>query len=102
MSSFHLTNCEHMLYKVFVSKTFQKKFHKLQKNIQNSIRITLKELEQDPFTSRTNCDIKLLKDTKPKKYRIRIGDYRVIYFVEHNRVKIIDLLKREVGYSRLE
>ena len=91
-----------MTFKVFISKTFQKKFYHLPKNIQNSIRKSLKELEQDPFTSRTNCDIKLLKDTKPKKYRIRIGDYRVIYFVEHNRAKIIDLLKRETGHSKLE
>jgi len=91
-----------MQYEVLVSRVFQKKFHKLQKSIQNSIKISLKELEQDPFNSRTNCDIKLLKDTKPKKYRLRIGDYRVIYLVEQDKVKIIDLLKREVGYSRLE
>ena len=91
-----------MTYKVFVSRTFQKKFHKLQKSIKSSIRTTLQELEQDPVNSRTNCDIKLLKDTKPKKYRLRIGDYRVIYFIEYDKVKIIDLLKREVGYGRLE
>jgi len=95
-------NCEYMPYKVFVSRTFQKKFHKIQKNIQKSIRITLKELEEDPFTSRANCDIKLLKDTKLKKYRLRIGDYRAIYLVENYDVKIIDLIKREVGYNRLE
>ncbi len=91
-----------MKYNVFVSKTFQKRFHQLQKNIQNSIRIKLKELEEDPFNSRVNCDIKLLKDTKPKKYRLRVGEYRVIYFVERDKVRIIDLLKRESGYSRLE
>ena len=79
MNSFHLMNCEHMSYKIFVSRAFQKKFYKIQKNIQKSIRIILKELEEDPFNSRANCDIKLLKDTKPKKYRLRIGDYRVIY-----------------------
>jgi len=91
-----------MEYNVFVSRTFQKRFYQLQKNIQNSIRIKLKELEEDPFNSRVNCDIKLLKDTKPKKYRLRVGEYRVIYFVERDKVRIIDLLKRESGYSRLE
>ena len=85
-----------------VSKTFQKKFYQLQKNVQNSIRTTLKELEKDPYNSRSKCDIKLLKDTKPKKYRLRVGDYRAIYTIESKNVKIIDLLKRETGYSKLD
>jgi mRNA-degrading endonuclease RelE of RelBE toxin-antitoxin system len=91
-----------MLYKLLVSTTFQKKFNQLEENIQNSIRKTLKELEKDPFLSRPKCDIKLLKDTQPKKYRLRIGEYRIIYVIESEKVKIIDLLKREIGYSRLE
>ena len=91
-----------MTYKVFVSRTFQKKFYQIQKGLQNLIKKTLKDLEKDPFKSRPNCDIKFLKDTKPKKYRMRIGDYRIIYIVENKDVKIIDILKREIGYSRLE
>ena len=85
-----------------VSKTFQKKFYQLQKNIQEPIRTTLKELEKDPQVPRPKCDIKLLKDTRPKKYRLRVGDYRVIYIIESKNVKIIDLLKRETGYSKLD
>jgi mRNA-degrading endonuclease RelE of RelBE toxin-antitoxin system len=91
-----------MQYKVLVSKTFQKKFHQLQKNIQNSIRTTLKELEIDPTKSRPKCDIKLLKDTKPRKYRLRISEYRVIYIIERKEVKIIDLIRRETGYIKLD
>ncbi|UCF49816.1 MAG: type II toxin-antitoxin system RelE/ParE family toxin [Thermoplasmatales archaeon] len=91
-----------MKYKVFISRTFQKKFYQLQKSIQNLIRKTLKELEKDPYTSRPNCDIKLLRDTRPKKHRLRVSNYRIIYVVEDKEIKIIDLLKREVGYSRLE
>jgi mRNA interferase RelE/StbE len=91
-----------MLYTLLVSKTFQKKFNQLEKNTQNSIKNTLKELKIDPFSSRPKCDIKLLKDTQTEKYRLRIGDYRIIYLIESETVKIIDLLKREIGYSRLE
>ena len=91
-----------MVYKVLVSRTFQKKFYQLQRNTQNSIRKILKELEQDPYTSRSNCDIKSLKDTQPKKYRLKIGDYRIIYIIERKEIKVIDLLKREIGYSRLK
>ena len=91
-----------MSYSVLVSKTFQQKFYQLQKIFQNKIRKSLIKLKNDPYTSRPNCDIKALKDTRPKKYRLRIGNYRVIYIVELKEVKVIDLLKRETGYSRLE
>ena len=91
-----------MSYKVLVSRTFQKKFNNLQKSIQNSIKKALAELEKDPYTSRPKCDIKLLKYTQPKKYRLRLGNYRVIYIIENEEVKVIDLLKREVGYNNLE
>jgi mRNA-degrading endonuclease RelE of RelBE toxin-antitoxin system len=91
-----------MSYNVLVSKTFQRKFQQFPNKEQDRIRKALKELKEDPYKSRPNCDIKFLNDTKPKKHRLRIGDYRVIYYVEKNEVKIIDLIKRELGYSRLE
>jgi mRNA-degrading endonuclease RelE of RelBE toxin-antitoxin system len=87
---------------VFVSKTFQKEFYKLQEKLQKLIKTALRELEKDPYKSRPNCDIKQLKETKPIKYRLRVGDYRVIYIIDKKEVKIIDILKRETGYSKLD
>ena len=87
---------------MLVSKTFQRKFQQLQKNFQNQIRKSLKELQNDPYSSRSNCDIKSLTDTHPKKYRLRVGNYRVIYIIEKKDIKVIDLIKREVGYNRLD
>jgi mRNA-degrading endonuclease RelE of RelBE toxin-antitoxin system len=91
-----------MPYTVLVSKTFQRNFQQLPNDIQKQMRNALKELQNDPYTSRSHCDIKLLKDTKPRKYRLRVGTYRIIYFIEENEVKVLDLIKREVGYRRLE
>ena len=90
-----------MSYSVLVSKTFQRKFRQLQKNLQNKIKKSLEELQNDPYTPRSNCDVKPLLDTHPKKYRLRVGSFRVIYLVENKDVKVIDLIKREVGYGRL-
>ena len=87
---------------VLVSKNFQQKFHQFPNKVQNQIRTALNELHEDPYTSRSKCDVKELKGTDPKKHRLRIGEYRIIYFVEKNTVKIIDLIKRETGYGRLE
>ena len=91
-----------MSYTVLVSKTFQKKFHQLQSNSRSRIRKSLKELEKDPYSSRSNCDIKILEDTKPRKNLLRFWNYRVIFLVERKEIKIIDLLKRETGYGRKE
>ena len=84
-----------MKFNVFVSKTFQKKFLQLQSSRKSSIRKSLKELQNDPYSPRVNCDIKPLKETKPKKYRLRIGNYRIIYMIDKNEVKIIDIIQRE-------
>lgn len=91
-----------MTYSVLVSKTFQRDFQQLPNEIQKHIRSSLKELQNDPYTSRSHCDIKVLKNTKPKKYRLRVGNYRIIYTIEKNEVKVVYLIKREVGYERLE
>ncbi|MBN1859826.1 MAG: type II toxin-antitoxin system RelE/ParE family toxin [Candidatus Thermoplasmatota archaeon] len=91
-----------MAYTVLVSRTFQHHFNQLPKKNQNQIRNTLHELQIDPYTHRPKCDIKELKSTKPKKHRLRIGDYRVIYCIENKTVKIIDLIKREVGYNKID
>jgi len=91
-----------MSYKVLVSKTFQQKFNKVQQNTRKKIKASLKELQKDPYMSRPNCDVKPLKDTNPKKHRVRVGEYRIIFFVSDKEIKVIDLLKREKGYGRLD
>ncbi|MCD6512000.1 MAG: type II toxin-antitoxin system RelE/ParE family toxin [Thermoplasmata archaeon] len=88
------------MFQVLVSRTFQKQFHSLSKNLQKRIRIALKKLEEDPLKPRTNVDIKPLKDTKPQKYRLKTGNYRIIYNVENNTVKVIELFYRERGYRK--
>jgi mRNA-degrading endonuclease RelE of RelBE toxin-antitoxin system len=90
-----------MVYTVLVSRTFQKSFQKLPNNVQDKIRKHLQDLEEDPVTSRPHCDLKILQDTDPKKHRLRIGEYRIIYSIDKKRVNVIELIKRKVGYNRL-
>jgi len=91
-----------MSFKILISKTFQRKFYKTSENIQLKIRKNLNNLKIDPYKSRVNCDIKLLKNTNPKKHRLRVGKYRIIYIIKDKEIKVIDLIKRETGYNRLE
>jgi len=87
------------MYRVLVSKTFQREFLTLPTDMQARTRNALAGLEQEPFTSRPHADIAPLKDTHPKKYRMRVGDYRVVYAIEGNDVMVLDLFHRKHGYS---
>jgi len=90
-----------MTYAVLVSRTFQKSFKKLTKTTQEKIKKHLHELKEDPLTSRPHFDIKILQDTNPKKHRLRIGDYRIIYCIDKNQIKVIEIIKRKIGYGRI-
>ncbi|MCU0632686.1 MAG: type II toxin-antitoxin system RelE/ParE family toxin [Methanolinea sp.] len=87
------------MFQVWVSKTFQREFHKIPADSQTRIRKSLTCLERDPYISRAHADIKPLKDTHPQKYRMRVGDYRVVYVIEGNDVRILDIFHRRQGYS---
>ena len=50
--------------------------------------------------SRSGADIKPLKNTNPLKYRLRVGEYRIIYVVKDDAVPVIDVFKRGKGYTR--
>ncbi|MCK4614017.1 MAG: type II toxin-antitoxin system RelE/ParE family toxin [Thermoplasmata archaeon] len=65
---------------------------------QSRIKSALTALEVDPFTPRSGAHIKPLSGTTPMKYRIRIGDYRVVYVVEEQVVKVIEVFTRGRGY----
>ncbi len=88
------------MYKVLVSRTFQKEFDFLEKGIQKRIRAGLKELEKDPIKARPNADISPLSGTKPQKPRLRVGEYRIIYLIEKKNVRVIEVFKRGRGYRK--
>ncbi len=88
------------MFRVLVSGTFRKQFGELSEKMRNRIKAGLKELEKEPFKPRPNADIKPLKGTKPQKYRLRIADYRIVYCVESDVIKVIEIFKRGRGYRK--
>ena len=91
-----------MSYQILISTTFQKQLEKLDDQLKKSVKDSLEELEEDPYEPRSGADIKKLSGTDPTKYRLRIGDYRVIYTVDESdkAVKVIEGLKRGKGYRK--
>jgi mRNA-degrading endonuclease RelE of RelBE toxin-antitoxin system len=86
------------MHQVLVSRDFQKQFHELSANLQKRARRALKCLEEDPFQPRSGADIKSLEGTNPQKYRIRIGDYRLVYVVDGPTVKVLEIFIRGRDY----
>lgn len=89
------------MFQVLVSRTFQKQFDDLPKDMKKRIRKALKELEKDPINPRTGADIKSLQDTDPPKHRMRVGDYRIIYCIDGIKVMVIEIFSRGRGYRVL-
>ncbi|MEF8836112.1 MAG: type II toxin-antitoxin system RelE/ParE family toxin [Candidatus Thermoplasmatota archaeon] len=91
-----------MSYQILISTTFQKQLERLDDQLKKRVKDSLEELEEGPYEPRSGADIKKLSGTDPTKYRLRIGDYRVIYTVDESdkAVKVIEGLKRGKGYRK--
>jgi mRNA interferase RelE/StbE len=75
----------------------------LDEDTKERIKAGLKNLQANPFKSHSRSGIKKLKGTKKREdlYRLRVGDYRVIYTVENNTVFVLEIIPREKGYDWL-
>jgi mRNA-degrading endonuclease RelE of RelBE toxin-antitoxin system len=63
------------------------------------LKLRLGELEFDPFRARPKADIKNCgKHHGMVFYRLRIGDFRAVYVVEGNDVKVTEIFRRGRGY----
>ena len=66
------------------------------------IKEALSNLEQDPSRSRSGADIRKLSfPLNSPLFRLRIGNYRAIYFVVEREVKVTEIIHRSKGYSWL-
>jgi len=63
----------------------------------DKIHQELEALESAPFPSGTR--IKRLKSFRPPVYRLRSGDYRVLYQIEGNLVSILRVIDRMSIYQ---
>ena len=82
-------------FNVLLSKTAGKELNSLDKVAQERVRTKLKELESGPLQPGPKADIKKLhKMSKQQFYRLRIGNYRVVYAIEDVDVKIIRIIPR--------
>ena len=91
-----------MKFSVLVSDTARKFLQRRPAKERERIKKGLSCLSEDPFTSRPNADIKKLQGKKRDYYRLRIGDFRAIYIVEENIVRVAYIMIRQKDYSWLD
>ena len=82
------------LFEVILKSSVEKDFRALPKNILIKILSAIENLAQEPFPNQTSK----LEGTE-QTYRIRVGDYRIVYEVDRTQ-KIVNILyvrhRREV------
>ncbi len=85
-----------MTYEIFLSRQAKKFLDRLDKSTRDRIVEKLKLLTDTPFA----LPYKKIKG-RDNTYRIRIGDFRVIYSVRGHEIRILKIDKRERVYDRL-
>jgi mRNA interferase RelE/StbE len=82
-----------MTFEVFLSRQAKKFLERLDESTKNRIKEKLRLLADNPFA----LPYKKVKG-RDKTYRIRVGEYRVIYTVRGYEVRILKIDKRERVY----
>ena len=86
-----------MGFQIFIENRALKKIEKLDSTTKNRILKALPKL-QNLFRVKTDV-VKLAGYTS--KYRYRIGDYRVLFEIEGNKIVIFDIIHRKKSYKKL-
>ncbi|MGA1821411.1 MAG: type II toxin-antitoxin system RelE family toxin [Thermoplasmatota archaeon] len=89
-------------FTVLVDERVEKDLKTVPKHITLRFLDLLDELEEDPFQNRSGLDVKLLKG-HDDLYRIRLGDYRVLFSLDKpNRTVIVTtVVHRRRAYRSL-
>jgi mRNA interferase RelE/StbE len=92
-----------MPYEVRLHREVAKTLERMTPQLRSRIIRGLRALEANPYESRAGADIARLRGTKGREdlFRLRIGDYRVIYAVVAGIVYITDIFHRGKGYKQL-
>ncbi len=83
-----------MIYKVFIEKKSLKQIKGIPEQDKERIKDALRKLENFP----SNLDVKKLVGTK-NKYRIRVGNYRILIELEHDQIIVFGVLPRKRAYN---
>lgn len=82
-----------MKYSISIRASALKELSRLPKSILKKAESAIDSLSENPRPD----GVKKLKGSDENLYRIRIGDYRIIYLIE-DEIKIVDI--RKIGHRK--
>jgi len=87
-----------MIFDVRLSKKAAKKLKQLDDNTRERIKDKLKNFANEPFSHDVK---KLIGSQDPPLYRLRVGDYRIIFWIDWNKQTIFveQVIHRSEGYD---
>ena len=89
--------------KVLLSRTAARQLERLPRTVAGRIQKKVRVLEDDAVRARPGADIRLLwGHDEPPLYRLRVGDYRVLYFVLPSEVRVTEVVHRSQAYRGLD
>jgi mRNA interferase RelE/StbE len=79
-------------------------FRRLPPTTKQAVKAGLRLLREDPFETNPNADIMLLDGSPGEEpvYRLRVGNWRVVFTRDGATVKVIRIFHREEGYDWLD
>jgi mRNA interferase RelE/StbE len=88
-------------YEVLIDKRVEKDLENVPNHIVKRFLHLLDEFEKNPLRQRPKFETKPLKGLPKNTFRLRIGDYRVLYSVdkENMQVKITMIVHRKKAYK---
>jgi len=89
------------VYTVSIDRRVERDLEGVPNHIVEKFIQLLDEFERDPLRRRPKFDVKHLKGFPRNLYRLRIGDYRVLYSVDNEKkeVKITMIVHRSKAYK---
>ena len=75
------------MYKIIFTKQVYKSIRRIPHDVVNRIRVRLDQIAEDPFSQHSN----VTKLQNRQGYRLRVGDWRVIYAVQEDELVIVVL-----------
>ena len=79
-------------YQLIITQRFYKDIRKIDRKDQQRILATLREIEVDPYRGRKVVAV------ETGQYRWRVGDYRIRYDIEDDKIYILRVRKRAEAY----
>jgi len=85
------------MFDIFLGPQPERFLKKAEKELRQRIWKKLDELKQNPFSS----DVVRVVGRKEKAFRVRVGTYRIQYYVfqDKNEIAVFDIDKRTKAYS---